>query len=161
MKVFILYYTKTQHTLEAANAVAEGIRSEGSEKVELIAADNFEPAQLNNYDALIVCSPCHAGSISFSDGIAKSIKKALAKLEPEALKGKKCAAISVHAGAGGKKTIQSIEELLKQKGCDDYMAGPVAQAGVPLSLWKGPSVKSEDRERFKKFGVQFVKNYNS
>jgi menaquinone-dependent protoporphyrinogen IX oxidase len=31
MKVLILCFTKTGHTLEAANATAEGIRSVGSE----------------------------------------------------------------------------------------------------------------------------------
>jgi menaquinone-dependent protoporphyrinogen IX oxidase len=31
MKVLILYFTKTGHTLEAANSVAEGIKNAGSE----------------------------------------------------------------------------------------------------------------------------------
>ena len=42
------------------------------------------------------------------------------------------------------------------RGAKDYRPGPAAKAGVPFSLWKGPSVSSQDEERFKAYGAQFV-----
>lgn len=156
MKVLILYFTKTGHTLEAANATAEGIRAAGSE-VDLITVKDFVGDKLPDYEALIVASPCWGGSISKKGGIPGPVKKALKGLEPGAVKGKRCGGISVHAGGGGENTVKNIGTMLMEKGCEDYRAGPVATAGVPLSLWKGPSVSSEDQERFRAFGSEFVK----
>lgn len=155
MKVLILYYTKTGHTLEAANATAEGIKAAGSDVV-LVKADSFSPDMLSNCDAMIAASPCHAGSINKNDGIAKAIKKVLNSLEPGALKGKRCGGISVNAGAGAENTVRNMGTIIKEKGCEDYRPGPVARAGSPISLWKGPSVTPEDAERFKTFGSEFV-----
>lgn len=156
MKVLILYYTKTGHTLEAASATAEGIKSAGSE-VDLVNDKDFNANELSKYDALIVGSPCHGGSVSKKAGIAGPIKKALNALEAGILKGKRCGGISVNAGAGGEVTITNIGAILMEKGCEDYRTGPVARAGSPISLWKGPSVTPEDQERFKAFGAEFVK----
>jgi multimeric flavodoxin WrbA len=154
MKVLILYHTKTGHTLEAANATAEGIRSAGSE-ADLVSAKNWNPAALADYDALIVGSPCWAGSVT-SAGVAAPITRALDSLAPGALQGKRCSGISVHSGMGAETTVRTIGQILAQKGGADYRPGPVARAGVPLSLWKGPSVSAEDSERFRAFGAAFV-----
>lgn len=156
MKVLILYYTKTGHTLEAANATAEGIKSAGSD-VELVKTEDFTPDMLSNYDAMIVGSPCHAGSINKKAGIAGPVKKVLNSLEPGSLKGKRCGGISVHAGDGAQNTVRNMGTIIKEKGCEDYRPGPVARAGSPISLWKGPSVTPEDQERYKSFGADFVK----
>lgn len=154
MKVLILYFTKTGHTLEAANATAEGIRSAGSE-VDLVPIKDFNAVELAYYDALIVGSPCWNGAIS-SSGVAKPITQALNTLTPETLKGKRCGGISVNASMGGENTVKTMGKILAQKGCEDYRPGPVAKAGVPLSLWKGPSVTPKDEELFKAFGTEFV-----
>ena len=154
MKVLILYHTKTGHTLEAANATAEGIRSAGSQ-ADLVSAKNWNPTALANYDALIVGSPCWAGSVT-SSGVATPITRALDSLAPGALQGKRCSGISVHSGMGAETTVRTIGEILAQKGAADYRPGPVARAGVPLSLWKGPSVSVEDEERFRAFGAEFI-----
>lgn len=155
MKVIILYFTKTGHTLEAAEATAEGIKASGSE-VDLVNVKDFVFERLPDYDALIVGSPCWAGSISKKAGVSGPIKKALKALDPGILKGKRCGGISVNAGAGGEVTIKNIEKLLMEKGCEDYRPGPVGVAGSLLSLWKGPSLNSEDQERFRQFGSDFV-----
>jgi NAD(P)H dehydrogenase (quinone) len=155
MKVLILYHTKTGHTLEAANATADGIRAAGSE-VDVVVVKSFDTSRISDYDALIVGSPCWSGSVPKKGGISKPVKKMLDTLEPGILKGKKCGIITVQSIAGGESTLRSIGEILIEKGCDGYKAGPVATAGVPLSLWKGPSVKTEDQEIFRKFGSEFV-----
>ena len=154
MKTMILYYSKTGHTLEAVNATAEGIRSAGAE-VDLVTVSDFRPAALADYDALIVGSPCWAGSVT-SGGLAKPIVKALGSLPPGCLLGKRCGGISVHAKMGGETTVTTLGRLLAEKGCKDYRPGPVAKAGSPFSLWKGRSVSTQDEERFKVFGTDFV-----
>jgi flavodoxin len=154
MKVLILYYTQTGHTLEAASATAEGIGSAGSE-VDLVPVEDFDAAEVTDYDALIVGSPCWAGSLT-SLGVAEPVVKALDAVAPGALVGKRCSGISVHSAVGGATTVGTIGEMLMQKGCTDYRPGPVARAGISFSLWKGPSVSPEDRERFRAFGRAFV-----
>ncbi|UCC64313.1 MAG: flavodoxin family protein [Anaerolineae bacterium] len=153
MKVLILYHTKTGHTLEAADATAEGIRSAGSE-VDLVTAKDFDAATLASYDALIIGSPCWWGSVA--GGIATPIQKALDGLAPDALQGKKSSAISVGAFAGAQGTVAALGAILEQKGADAFTPGPTALAGVPLSLIKGPSVSATGVERFKAFGSEFV-----
>ena len=156
MKVLILYFTKTGHTLEAAEATAEGIRAAGSE-VDIVNVKGFNVDKLSDYDALIVGSPCWGGSICKKGGIAGPVKKMLKALKPGTLKGKRCGGIAVHSGGGAENTVTNIGTMLMEKGCEDYRPGPVATAGVPLSLWKGPSVSSEDRELFRAFGSEFVR----
>jgi flavodoxin len=153
MKALILYHTKTGHTLEAANATAEGIRTAGS-KVDLIVAKDFDAAALTNYDALIVGSPCWFGSVV--GGIATPVQKALDGLGSDALQGKRCGALSVGAFMGAKGTVAAIGAILEQKGAAEFRPGPTALAGVPLSVIKGPSVKPRDEDRFRAFGAEFV-----
>ena len=154
MRVLVLYFTKTGHTLEAVNATAEGIRSAGSE-VDLVNAEAFDAATLAGYDALIVGSPCWAGSVG-RPMLARPIARALEALAPGALQGMRCGGISVHSGIGAENTVQSIGDILTQKGCADYRPGPVARAGVPLSVLKGPSVSPEGEARFSTYGTSFV-----
>ena len=154
MRVLILYFTKTGHTLEAANATAEGIRSAGSE-ADLITARDFKAAQLTGYDALIVAGPCWAGSAG-RPVLPKPLDHALAALPTDALRDMRCGGISVHAGIGAEKTLQRIGEMLAQKGSTEYRSGPVARAGVPFSLWKGPAVSPHEEACFKTYGAAFV-----
>jgi flavodoxin len=156
MKVLILYYTKTGHTLEAANAVAEGIKGAGSE-VDLADVKSFSAEKISDYDALIVGSPCWTGSMRKKEGMAFPIKDFLVALPSDVLNGKKCGGFAVHSGAGGDVTVGNIGITLREKGGENYIPGPVAKAGVPLSLWKGPSVSAEDQEIFKAYGLNFVK----
>jgi multimeric flavodoxin WrbA len=153
MKVLFLYHTKTGHTLEAANATAEGIRSAGSE-VDLVQAKDFDPGQLADYDALIVGSPCWFGSVA--GGIARPVQEALDSLAPDALQGKTCGAISVGAFAGAGGTVAALGTALEGKGAGEFRPGPTARAGVPLSVVKGPSVSAADEDSFRAFGAEFV-----
>ena len=155
MNALLLYHTKTGHTLEAANAIVQGIQSAGG-SVTLVLAKDFTPQTINQYDVLIVGSPCWGGSIA--NGIATPIADAINKIKNE-VTGKLCAGFSVNAGYGGQSTVQSLGERLKAKGCADYVAGPVAKAGVPFSLWVGSAVKPEDLARYRAFGEDLVKKF--
>jgi flavodoxin len=154
VKILILYFSKTGHTLEAAHATAEGIRSAGSE-VDLVTVNDFQASMMTEYEGLIVGSPCWAGSIT-STGVAKPVLRAVDSLPPDCLKGKRCGGISVYAQKGGETTVKHLGTLLSRKGCEDYRPGPAAKAGSLASLWKGPSVGVQDEARFKAYGVEFV-----
>ncbi len=154
MRILILYYSKTGHMLEAANATAEGIRSAGSE-ADLVVVNDFGAATIVDYEGLILGSPCWAGSVT-PWGVARPVLRALDSLPADCLKGKRCGGISVHSKMGGKTTVRTLGMLLSKKGCEDYRPGPAAKAGVPLSLWKGPSVGVQDEKRFKAYGAEFV-----
>ncbi len=156
MKVLILYFTKTGHTLEAVNATAEGIRTSGSEAV-LVTAKEFDSAKLADYDALIVASPCWAGSAGVPT-LPQPLRQALTFLPADTLRDMRCGGISIHSGMGAENTVKRIGEMMAQKGCTGYQPGPVARAGVPFSIFKGPSVSSEDKARFSAYGTSFVKN---
>jgi len=155
MNALLLYHTKTGHTLEAANAIIQGIQKAGG-SVTLVPAKDFTPQTINQYDMLIVGSPCWGGSIA--GGVSTPISDALNKITNE-VKGKLCAGFSVNGGYGGQSTVRSMGERLKAKGCSEYIAGPVAKAGAPLSLWVGPAVKPEDLARYRAFGEELVKKF--
>jgi multimeric flavodoxin WrbA len=154
MKILILYYSKTGHTLEAVNATAEGIRAAGS-NADIVEVNDFEVAAVAGYEGIILASPCWSGSVS-PWGVALPVLRALRGLQPGSLRGKRCGGISVHSKTGGKTTVRHLGKLLFQKGCEDYRPGPAAKAGAPFSLWKGPSVGARDEERFKNYGAEFV-----
>lgn len=154
MNVTVLYYTKTGHALEAANAVAEGIRSSGSE-ADLVHQQDLAANTLANADGLIVASPCWAGSVTPS-GVPRPVVKALEALPSDCLSGKRCGGVAVHSTTGGKTTVKTLGKLLASKGCTEYRAGPAAKAGSALSLWKGPSVQPQDEDRFRAYGAEFV-----
>ncbi len=154
MKVAILYYSKTGHTLEAAKAIAEGIKEQKSE-VDLINVNNLEISILKIYDAFIVGSPCWAGSLS-KNAVAGPIKKAFKKIPDNLFKSKLCGVYSIFAAKGGENTISKLNQLLKSKGCTDVIEGPIAKAGTPFSVTKGSSITKEDLELFKNFGKTFV-----
>jgi flavodoxin len=158
MKALILYHTKTGHTLEAANAIAEGIGEAGGQST-LVSVKDFVPAAIAEYDVFVVGSPCWAGGIG-REGIASLVKKALDSIDSEA-HGMLCAGFSVNAGGGGENTVKSIGALLNRKGCKRYYGGPVGKAGVPLSLWKGPSLKEADLKRYRAFGAELVQACNA
>lgn len=156
MKVILLYYTKTGHTLEAINAVADGIKSAGSD-ARIVDVKSFRADMLSNCNAVVVGSPCWKGSVSNKAGIADPIKKTLMNLDEGILKGIRCGGVAVNAGKGGEVTIKNVGEILATKGCEEYKPGPVARAGSPLSLWKGKSVSEDDLETYRTYGAGFVK----
>ena len=95
----------------------------------------------SNYGAPIVDSPSWWGSVA--RGIATPTQKAIGGLGSDAPRGKRCAAISVRAFAGATGTVTAIGAILAAKGCSEFMPGPTARAGVPLSLVKGPSASAQ------------------
>jgi len=157
VKALLLYHTKTGHTLEAANAIAQGIQSaKGS--ATLVLAKDFIPQAITQHDVFIVGSPCWGGSMSH--GVSTPIATAIRKIAHE-LSGKLCAGFSVNGAVGGKNTVKALGERLRAKGCSDYLAGPISKAGAPFSLWVGPAVTFEDITRCQVFGADLVKHFSA
>jgi flavodoxin len=151
-RALITCYTKTGHTQQAGEDIAEGLRGAGVEVV-LKPVGKVEPTDLAGYDLIVVGSPCHAGSmrVLFS-GIAGQVSDWLGSLSRNAFAGKAVAAFSVHCSLGGQATVQSLERLLTDMGGRVLIPGPAVKAGAPLSLWRGPDASAEDREKLRQFG---------
>ena len=71
VKMLICYYTRTKHTQHMAEAVADGAGGVGGVEVDLRAVDQVAPADLLNYDAIVIGSPTYYGTM------AAEIKKLL------------------------------------------------------------------------------------
>ena len=155
MRILVLYYSKTGHTLEAVNPMVDGLRSGGSE-AEAVNTKGFNAKKISEYDALIVGSPCWGGSI-WKKSAAFPVVRALKKLPKDSLKEIRCGGISIHGGRGGEITIEHLRRLLESRGCQDFRPGPVAKAGTAISIGRGPSVKDEDLKKFKEYGSSFAK----
>lgn len=155
MKVGILYYSKTGHTLAAAKAIAEGIKEEGSQ-VDIINANTLEIAILKIYDGIIFGSPCWGGCIT-NNGVATPITKALNKLEKNSLKDTIAGVYTIYAIKGGEKTNKTLVNIIAKKGCKKIMEGPIVKAGAVLSIGKGSSISDQDIQLLKHFGQSFVK----
>lgn len=56
-KVAVVYWTGTGNTETMANAVVEGAKEAGAEKVDLIFSDDFSVSKLDEYDAIAFGCP--------------------------------------------------------------------------------------------------------
>jgi len=154
MNTLILYHTKTGHTLEAIKPVEEGIRKAGG-FVKTVLAEKFKVETIQNFDSLIIASPCWAGSSGIT-GVAFPLVNVLKKLPENSLKNKYCGGIAIHARFGGEGTLKHIEKLLIKKGCNKFKPAPIIKAGVLMSLYKGPSVKKKDEILLEQFGFNYA-----
>ncbi|WP_068475729.1 flavodoxin family protein [Saccharicrinis aurantiacus] len=154
MKILIIYHTKTGHTQEAITPMIEGLKAKGT-KVDVSLAKDFNGSMLSDYDALIVGTPCWAGSSGIA-GVASPVIKAIKSIPENELQGKLCGGVAVHAKYGGESTLRHLEKLLSQKGCESLLTAPVVKAGTLMSILKGPSVTKEAEEELRKFGEGFA-----
>ena len=151
-RALVTYHTKTGHTRQAAEDIAEGLRQGGVEAT-LKPVSQVEAGDLAGSDLTVVGSPCHAGSVRvLFSGIAGPVSDWLGALPRGSLAGKAVGAFGVHCSLGAKATVQSLERLLTDMGGRVLIPGPAVKAGAPLSLWRGPDASPEDRERLRHFG---------
>ena len=77
-KLAVVYWTGTGNTETMANAVVEGAKEAGAEKVDLIFSDDFTVEKLDDYDAIAFGCPAEGnlggknigifGSYEWNDG---------------------------------------------------------------------------------------------
>ena len=159
LKTIIIYYTKTGHTRDAAEDIAAGMEK-NQVHPEIKNCQEIKYRDLADYDLILVGSPCHAGSTApLFSGIARPLESFLKSIPKDFLQKKKAAAFSVNAGLGAKKTVESLEKLLKRAGAVVvYSPGPAVRAGAPLSLWRGPDYSSRDKDKLQRFGSEITRN---
>ena len=150
-RALIVYFTKTGHTLDAANYVAEGLKSAGVD-ADVVDVEEVEDVALDDYAAVAVGSPCHAGSIPMAPGVSIPVKVWIEGLPEGCCQGKRGAAFSVHSWTGGQRTVSSLEASLVSLGAEVPATGVAVKAGVPFSLWRGPEIKDEDADRLRNLG---------
>lgn len=156
MKFLILYFSHTGHTKSAAEAVLEGIKSAGGEGI-LTTTKEFKPETLNDYDGLLVGSPCWQKH--WGDGpptVEEPTLGSLAKIPEGVLKNKIVGGFVVTHETKGHLTLQAIEKAVIAKGVKNFKKGPVACAGSKMSDWKGPDLLEKDLERYKAFGASLI-----
>ena len=160
MRALIVYHTKTGHTRRAAEDIAEGLQSEGVE-VRLAQAGDLQSWEVDEDAVIVVGSPCYAGATGVKDGLAGAVRAALRQLESRTLEGKVAGAFSPHCAFGGKRTVQSIEDALRQAGAELPCPGVAFRAGAPLSLVAGPRASEKSREKLRALGRTLAKEARS
>jgi len=155
MRILVLYYSKTGHTLEAVNPMMDGLRSGGSE-AEAVNTKGFNAKKISEYDALIVGSPCWGGSI-WKKSAAFPVVRTLKKLPKNSLKEIRCGGISTYSVKGGETTIEHLRRLLESRGCQDFRPGPTVKAEIANGISRGPSIEDEDLKKLKEYGSSFAK----
>ncbi len=150
MKVLLVYHTKSGHTLEAAKAIEEGVRYAGH-AIEVVPVKECNHSKLKDFEIIIFGTPTWFG------GACGPIKSFIHKIQDKDLSDKMCASFAVMGGSGGHKAVKEVEFLSMEKGCVDFVHGPVMQAGGFLSIWKGYPVTRGDLEKCRNFGSELVK----
>ena len=150
MKVLLVYHTKTGHTLEAAKAVEEGVRYAGH-SIKVVSVHECDPKHIEEYEIIIFGTP------TWFQGACAPIKSLLKKMPNDQLREKMCTAFAVMGGSGGYKAVTEIGNMVREKGCVDFVHGPVMQAGGFLSIWKGFPVSKGDLVKLREFGSELVK----
>jgi flavodoxin I len=149
-KALVMYFTKTGHTEQAAQAVARGLEAAKAE-VTVKPLSEVEPEELSEYSIIAVGSPTRGGKP------AKKVKKFLKALPRKSLKGKQASVFSSYAGMRGKATLRRMRKLLKRKKAKVGPKGVAVKAGAPLSLWKGPDPTQKGIERLEELGRKLAK----
>ncbi|MCX7847362.1 MAG: flavodoxin domain-containing protein [bacterium] len=127
--VLVIYYSRTGHTQEMANAIAQGAQLAGAQ-ADCRSVYDVDIAQLVNYDAIILGSPSYYGSM------AADVKKFLdstISLHGK-LRGKVGGAFcsSARVSGGNETTLLSIlhaflvHGMILTGGTPTYPYGPVA-----------------------------------
>jgi flavodoxin len=149
MKVLLVFHTKTGHTLEAAKAIEEGVRYAGH-SINVVPVKECDPKHLEEYDTIIFGTP------TWFNGACGPIKSFLHKIPKDLLSDKMCSAFAVMGGSGGHKAVEEIGLMVSEKGCIDFVPGPIVQAGGFLSIWKGYPISRSDLIKCREYGGELL-----
>lgn len=149
MKAMIVYYTKTGHTKQAAEAIARGLEENGVAST-LKDVSEVRGGEVAAIDIFVAGTPTY-GNTRYKSA-AKPVAAFLESLDRDGLSGKTAGAFSVNAGFGAEKVVKAMEGQLAGLGARVVSGGPAVKAGAPLSLWKGPDPSPADVARCVEFG---------
>jgi flavodoxin len=144
-KALLIYYTISGHTKKGAENIREGMRNKGIE-VTIKSVVEFSPKDVESYEIVVFGSPTHRLLP------ATKIRDAIEMLDKDSLKGKRISAFVCMSMVGGDRALKRLEQMLREKGAENFTPGLVIRAGAPLSLVKGPDASPEDVKKCKALG---------
>jgi flavodoxin len=149
-KALIVYYTKTGHTADAAEAIARGLESS---KVEATVKpiSEVEKSELADYSMVALGSPTRGGRP------ARKVKKFMKGLDKKALRKKTATTFTSYYKLNGRGTLRRLKRLLKRRKAKKIIRGVKFKAGAPLSLWSGKDIKEKDIARLEALGKKLAK----
>ena len=158
MRIAIVCYSLTGHTLEMAGEIARGIEEEGAEaRIFNVRTDEVDAEYINSASGLIIGTPTYMASSVWQ--VKKWIEE---DSRPLALSGKLGGAFATaHYAQGGQDTaIMDILGQLLVKGMLVYSGGgsfglPIIHHG-PVALDKEGDHYDESREMFRVYGRRFA-----
>ena len=158
MRIAIVCYSLTGHTLEMAGEIARGIEEEGAEaRIFNIRTDEVDAEYINSASGLIIGTPTYMASSVWQ--VKKWIEE---DSRPLALSGKLGGAFATaHYAQGGQDTaIMDILGQLLVKGMLVYSGGgsfglPIIHHG-PVALDKEGDHYDESRKMFRVYGRRFA-----
>lgn len=158
MRIAIVCYSLTGHTLEMAGEIARGIEEEGAEaRIFNIRTDEVDAEYINSASGLIIGTPTYMASSVWQ--VKKWIEE---DSRPLALSGKLGGAFATaHYAQGGQDmAIMDILGQLLVKGMLVYSGGgsfglPIIHHG-PVALDKEGNHYDESREMFRVYGRRFA-----
>lgn len=149
-KALVMYYTKTGHTADAAEAIARGLESSRVEATVKPISD-VDKEELVDYSMLALGSPTRGGRP------ARKVKKFMKGLDKKALKKKTATTFTSYSRFNGRGTLRRLKKLLKRRKAKKVVRGVKFKAGAPLSLWQGKDIRDEDIVRLEQLGEKLAK----
>ena len=158
MRIAIVCYSLTGHTIEMAGEIARGIEEEGAEaRIFNIRTDEVDAEYINSASGLIIGTPTYMASSVWQ--VKKWIEE---DSRPIVLSGKLGGAFATaHYAQGGQDTaIMDILGQLLVKGMLVYSGGgsfglPIIHHG-PVALDKEGNHYDESRKMFRIYGRRFA-----
>jgi len=148
VKVFVVYDTRYGNTKRVAETIVEGINEIGRADAVLKEPDQIEPAEVSDYDLILIGSPNHHG------GPTRGIREFIDGLEGMGLEGRAGAVFDTYLGAGFiEKAAKRMEKRINEKAPGLKLIVPGLSVRVEKS--RGPIAEGE-LPKYRDFGKKIV-----
>jgi len=142
-KAIIVYESKYGNTKLVAEAIVSGIREASALDPVLAELKEVSPAQLTDFDAIVVGSPNHMGSAT------RSIRKLIDSLGKLNLEGKYVSVFDTYMGSDFEKAVKKMEKQISEKVPQLKLAVP--GLSIRVEGMKGP-IEEGELPKCKEFG---------
>ena len=146
-KAIIIYDSKWGNTRQVAEKIAEGLMEVPGTEATVIHHKQVDPAQLAEYDAIIVGSPNHIGTATWG------IRRFLNGLGKTGLEGKLVAVFDTYIKQDTGKAVRKMETRLSQKAPGLRLASP--GLSIRVDAIKGP-ITGGELPRCREFGAMLA-----
>jgi flavorubredoxin len=146
-KAVIIYDSKWGNTRQVAEKIAEGLMEVPGTEATVIHHKQVDAGQLAEFDAIIVGSPNHIGTATWS------IRRFLNGLGKAELEGKLVAVFDTYIQQDVGKAVRKMEKRLSQKAPGLQLVSP--GLSIRVDGMKGPITEGE-LPRCREFGVMLA-----